>query len=366
MQTHRITVLSLFFALATTVFAQDSVPDANAPPLPLDPETSIPVNEDLTEGFKSMERLETLLKGLGDPTKKQPTESNNDYLNRVDLTIKARALYLHHLHQEIEKVLMIKYRMEDAHKAYENWIKHFNVAAQQQPAIYKKDIERLEKLRDELASDAVVLASLLMDQAVLEENEVVVTELQEFWGSSEELKAEVSQITDASTRSAKFESLKTVDEKREKLAEFLARDEDADIEIQLLGNVGLPEAERFSQELPKAHREVFAKLSDTLTKQKKDLKRLEQTATKVSVLARFCKYNLLNVRPRAIVEEGKLSPEDQAALATTQDALEKAFIGFNSTTGEGAITSTVATDRGKRFVNRLKRQRTSTSEGENR
>ena len=343
--------------LSTLAWAQES--EVDSPPLPLEPETSIPVDDDLAEGFQSMERLKQLLKSLGDPTEKQDSESNAEYLERVDRTIKGRALYLHHLHQEIEKMLMVKYRMQEACRAYENWIIAVDESLQNQPSQYTNEIAVLEEKRDGLARDAIVLADLLMEQAISEGNAAVQSELEEFWGTNEELKAEVALIPDASERRSSFDNLTTVEQKREKLAEIQVLDEEADIESQLLRDVGLPEAERFLKHLPDAHRKVYAALAETLTRRKEDLKQVELMATRVSVLARFAKNNLLIVRPKEVVSGGELGAKETAALSETQAALAAAFKDFNDTTGTGVIT-TVGTDSGKRFLNRLKQRRTST------
>ena len=116
--------------------------------------------EALSNELKTLETLQKVLKDLGSP-KKKPGEEDAAYLDRVNSTLKGRALAVHLLHQQFERALIAKAEIEAHLNEYENWVDALEKKLAILPAEYSKRAESLGIEITEVSREGLVLASLI-------------------------------------------------------------------------------------------------------------------------------------------------------------------------------------------------------------
>lgn len=77
---------------------------------------------ELSDGLKNVQKLSNYLKSIGDIEKKQPGETELQFLQRVENGTKAQALLLIDLRNEYEKLLQNRYELERLTKNYKKWL----------------------------------------------------------------------------------------------------------------------------------------------------------------------------------------------------------------------------------------------------
>ena len=311
--------------------AQQNAKPADEDTLP-SPETVVRTGKDYNEAQKRLEDLRRKLEILGDLTKRQPGESAGAYIARAEEGFKTRAVYVHYVHQEIEKLLEAKYAMQDAFQGYEGWIKNAGKSLANRQGRYQQDLERLGKERDALSSELVLLADRAKKQAEEENDKASATEFGQLYDP-----AWLGQIPGASAEQDRLHrTYPNLQSKRERIESLNEQITDRQLEIDYLQAVGLPETEKLAQSLPEAHKEVFTKLSETLEKNKDQLKALEFMATRVSVTARIAADNLRVITPEALrrarIDEGTI-----ARLQQSQELIEANLKSFDQITGGAAV-----------------------------
>ena len=68
----------------------------------------------IIDALDGIEMIDKCLVYLLQPIRRADKESEKDYLKRVKRVLKGRALYVHFVHQELERALSAKYRLEVA------------------------------------------------------------------------------------------------------------------------------------------------------------------------------------------------------------------------------------------------------------
>jgi hypothetical protein len=122
--------------LAFLCAGQDSTPGVKEVPTP---EITQRRANELSEGFKNVQKLSNYLKSIGDIGKRQPGETESQFLQRVENGTKAQALLLIDLRNEYEKLLQNRYELELLTVDYKKWLEN-------------KDIERLKSIEADKAA----------------------------------------------------------------------------------------------------------------------------------------------------------------------------------------------------------------------
>ena len=109
----------MFSILLPLLLNQDPISNSREAPTP---ETTQRRIVELSEGMKNAQKLSSFLKTIGDIGKKQPGETELQFLKRVENGTKAQALLLIDLRNEYEKLLQSRYELEQLTKDYKAWL----------------------------------------------------------------------------------------------------------------------------------------------------------------------------------------------------------------------------------------------------
>jgi hypothetical protein len=280
------------FALFVTARAQDSKPNpadlqdaADTKRLPA-PKTVEKKVKDLGEKVATLESLRKRLESLGSPTQRQPGEAEEAYALRVDRILKARALYVHLLHQQTQDALEAKFAAEAYLEDYRVWADGLAKALQITAETYRKRAAKMEADTAELEQDLIVLAHLIH-----EEDPKLAKQMDQLYD-----KELLAAVKDRAGREEKFKKLKP-EERVAKLDETVAAIKDNQFELRLLNGTAIRETAALANYLPDAHAKALKQLEDALSNNRRELLNLEDRAAQVSILAKYALDNLAFVRP---------------------------------------------------------------------
>jgi hypothetical protein len=283
--------------------------EVEIPAAPADVELTESKVEALSKELKQLESLTKVLKELGSPAQKQPGEDAKAHLERVDVTMKARGMAIHLIHQQLERALDAKFQLAAQIDDYEQWIRKLEAGLPEFKEKYQKRAGDLETQVLELQRDGMVLASLLYDAALAAGDQA----------AAERYKVEfmleggvnlLDSVPDAAARRAKFSGK----DRGNLEAEYRGIEDqvvDLDFERRLLATHAILETEALAGLLPQEHREMLKAAQDALAASKD----LEDRSAQISIIARYVFDNLqlVNRYPdalrRSFVLQTKVVPE---------------------------------------------------------
>ena len=270
------------------------------------PETVIRASRQLSAALQQVDVIDKRLKELKDLTKREDGEPEQHYIERVERGIKLRTLRIHLLDQEVERALAAKYAMEDACQAYRQWCETQIKGGEEVTKKLQAELAKLNKDVADRMADVIVLAGLIKQQAEREQNAKVAREMTR-WCTETRMKA----VERRAEREAAFANLATLGDKQTKFDELRASLEEATLIARDYEHEYIPESQAFNKDLPAAHKVAFAALEDALKTNDKGLHKLELTATRLAIRARFTQELLRKLRPREIGDTiGKLDLKD--------------------------------------------------------
>lgn len=297
------------------------------------------ISERLTRINQIAEKLEK----FGDPAKKSPDETTEEYLKRVDRIFKARALFIIELHQEMQTVLEAKAQLDLYVDKYKRFVKRAEEFLGKRPSQLRQEVVDLQKKGDEALKDAAVLREMILTEG--KDNAELVAQMN---GKPYSDLPKSSEVSDASERMQKYTSLNLA-LKQDKLSELIGVVVDSAFEVNLLNNTFIPESEDLKAILPSEHTKALAAIESTLAKNKGQMAMLEDKAAQLSILAKRHGENLSLVRPSSIegkeplqrlLEIGKM----EAALAPSMDKFLRATKAQTlSVEGGGGLSSAIKT-----------------------
>ncbi len=260
--------------------------DAEIPMAPTDVELTESKVEALSRELQQLEALTGVLQELGSPAEKEAGEETQEYLERVDVTMKARGMAVHLIHQQLERALDAKFQLAAQIDDYERWIQQLEAGLPDFRDRYRQRAEVLEGQATELRYDGMVLAELLHnaareagDQATADRYAVEFT----MEGGVNLLEG----LADREARRARFADLERA-ELEVRYASIEDQIVDLDFERRLLATHAILETEMLADLLPREHREMLRAAQDVLAVSKD----LEDRAAQVSIIARYVFDNL--------------------------------------------------------------------------
>lgn len=304
--------VSAFSLCSKSVLAQDPPKSGSVSKLP-DVEVTQKKVEAINEGVENFKELFGKLKELGDPAVRKDNESDAQYLIRAERILKGRALYIHFVHQELQRIIEARYGAEMVLDDYDRWVKTRVDALKLSAA--KLD-DRAQKIQSDLAEfsfDAVVLAKLIGDDSdfkkkvelekvlIQKEKDMMLNPPPEKVGFRNLFKsvesdlgpdnARLKKINDFQARSEKFKSLST-DDKIKKYMDFKKKYKDFSFEFSYLTKAVVPENQKLSVSLPKAHESLVSNVKASLSSNKAFFDQLDDQAVQLSIVARYTRENL--------------------------------------------------------------------------
>ena len=133
---HMIYLLSILCAGQDSIQALKEVPESEITQRKID---------ELSEGSKNAQKLSNYLKSIGDIGKRQPGETESQFLQRVENGTKAQALLLIDLREEYEKLLQSRYELEILTIKYKKFLETENDDRMKSIMADEKTRENLDK-----------------------------------------------------------------------------------------------------------------------------------------------------------------------------------------------------------------------------
>jgi len=286
----------------TKVGAQDAPKSSSTSLLP-DVEATQKKVTIIKEGASELKELFDKLKELGDPATRKDNESDQQYVGRAERILKGRALYVHFAHQEMQRILEARFGAEMVLDDYDRWVTSRLKALKMSASLLGDEAKRIENDRKEFGFNSVVLAKLINDDAEflskkaedVKDNPSAKTD---FDNLSKAIKKDigvdgsvVKKIVDIQVRSDKYKTLSTED-KIKKYYDSKKGFKDADFEFSYISKAVIPENQKFSVSLPKAHANILNDLKVSLAANKALFEQLDDNAFQLSVIARYTRENL--------------------------------------------------------------------------
>lgn len=296
-----VSVVMVSFS-GTKVVAQDA-PKASTTSLLPDVEATQKKVAIIKEGASELKELFDKLKELGDPATRKDNESDQQYVGRAERILKGRALYVHFAHQEMQRILEARFGAEMVLDDYDRWVTSRLKALKMSSNLLGDEAKRIENDRKEFGFNSVVLAKLINDDnEFLSKKEKDVKDnpsaKTDFDNLSKAIKKDigvdgsvVKKIVDIQVRSDKYKSLSTED-KIKKYYDSKKGFKDADFEFSYISKAVIPENQKFSVSLPKAHANILNDLKFQLANNKALFEQLDDNAFQLSVIARYTRENL--------------------------------------------------------------------------
>ena len=286
----------------TKVGAQDAPKSSSTSLLP-DVEATQKKVAIIKEGASELKELFDKLKELGDPATRKDNESDQQYVGRAERILKGRALYVHFAHQEMQRILEARFGAEMVLDDYDRWVTSRLKALKMSANLLGDEAKRIENDRKDFGFNSVVLAKLISDDAeFLSKKEKEVKDnpsaKTDFDNLSKAIKKDigvdgsvVKKIVDMQIRSDKYKALSTED-KIKKYYDSKKGFKDADFEFSYISKAVIPENQKFSVSLPKAHANILNDLKVSLAANKALFEQLDDNAFQLSVIARYTRENL--------------------------------------------------------------------------
>jgi len=286
----------------TKVGAQDAPKSSSTSLLP-DVEATQKKVAIIKEGASELKELFDKLKELGDPATRKDNESDQQYVGRAERILKGRALYVHFAHQEMQRILEARFGAEMVLDDYDRWVTSRLKALKMSANLLGDEAKRIENDRKDFGFNSVVLAKLISDDAeFLSKKEKEVKDnpsaKTDFDNLSKAIKKDigvdgsvVKKIVDMQVRSDKYKALSTED-KIKKYYDSKKGFKDADFEFSYISKAVIPENQKFSVSLPKAHANILNDLKVSLAANKALFEQLDDNAFQLSVIARYTRENL--------------------------------------------------------------------------
>ena len=286
----------------TKVGAQDAPKSSSTSLLP-DVEATQKKVTIIKEGASELKELFDKLKELGDPATRKDNESDQQYVGRAERILKGRALYVHFAHQEMQRILEARFGAEMVLDDYDRWVTSRLKALKMSANLLGDEAKRIENDRKDFGFNSVVLAKLISDDAeFLSKKEKEVKDnpsaKTDFDNLSKAIKKDigvdgsvVKKIVDIQVRSDKYKALSTED-KIKKYYDSKKGFKDADFEFSYISKAVIPENQKFSVSLPKAHANILNDLKVSLAANKALFEQLDDNAFQLSVIARYTRENL--------------------------------------------------------------------------
>ena len=286
----------------TKVGAQDAPKSSSTSLLP-DVEATQKKVAIIKEGASELKELFDKLKELGDPATRKDNESDQQYVGRAERILKGRALYVHFAHQEMQRILEARFGAEMVLDDYDRWVTSRLKALKMSANLLGDEAKRIENDRKDFGFNSVVLAKLIIDDAeFLSKKEKEVKDnpsaKTDFDNLSKAIKKDigvdgsvVKKIVDMQIRSDKYKALSTED-KIKKYYDLKKRFKYADFEFSYVSKAVIPENQKFSVSLPKAHANILNDLKVSLAANKALFEQLDDNAFQLSVIAKYTRENL--------------------------------------------------------------------------
>ena len=296
-----VSVILISFS-GTKVDAQDA-PKTSATSLLPDVEATQRKVTIINEGASELKELFDKLKELGDPATRKDNESDQQYVGRAERILKGRALYVHFAHQEMVRILEARFGAEMVLNEYDRWVTSRLKALKISASLLGDEGKRVENARKEFGFNSVVLAKLISDdKEFLSKKEKDVKDdpsaKTDFENLSRAITTDigdggsiVKKIVDIQERSEKYKALSTED-KIKKYYDSKRGFKDADFEFSYISKAVIPENQKFSVSLPKAHANILNNLKVSLASNKALFEQLDDNAFQLSVIAKFTRENL--------------------------------------------------------------------------
>ena len=266
----------------TKVGAQDAPKSSSTSLLP-DVEATQKKVAIIKEGASELKELFDKLKELGDPATRKDNESDQQYVGRAERILKGRALYVHFAHQEMQRILEARFGAEMVLDDYDRWVTSRLKALKMSANLLGDEAKRIENDRKDFGFNSVVLAKLISDDA-------------EFLSKKEkEVKDNPSAKTDFDNLSKAIKKDIGVDGSVvKKIVDMQIRSDkyNADFEFSYISKAVIPENQKFSVSLPKAHANILNDLKVSLAANKALFEQLDDNAFQLSVIARYTRENL--------------------------------------------------------------------------
>lgn len=318
--------------LTSAVRAQEE----SLPSLP-DSESTVEKVTALSEGLQTLRRLQATLKNLGSPIVKEPGESNEQFLHRVDLILKGRAYAVTLIGQQMERALDARFQLQEELAQYEEWAEAVDAQLKLLPESYRRQREKLEQDFAAARPDGIVLAWLLYEENK-ESDPEAARDYQPHFDSVDPVtgKTLIDSISDADTRAEKFSAM-TTEEKQAAFEKTINKLVDAEFEIELLNKVVILEAEGFRDILPKEHQEAIG-TARSLLKDNEDLRSLDDRAAQVAIIAKYTSQNLNLVQPgRGISGLVDVLQNLKTSEPIVQEVMQELFTGDLPVRGRRSI-----------------------------
>jgi len=287
----------------TKIGAQDA-PKASTTSLLPDVEATQRKVTIIKEGASELKELFDKLKELGDPATRKDNESDQQYVGRAERILKGRALYVHFAHQEMQRILEARFGAEMVLDDYDRWVTSRLKALEISASLLGDEAKRIGNDRKEFGFDSVVLAKLISD-----DTEFISKKEKDLEKDTGSLKTDfdnlkksikkdigvdssvVKKISDIQVRSDKYKALSTED-KIKKYYDLKKRFKYADFEFSYVSKAVIPENQKFSVSLPKAHANILNDLKVSLAANKALFEQLDDNAYQLSVIAKYTRENL--------------------------------------------------------------------------